>query len=266
MSKSRADMTPEELEAFRKEQRERKQRSRDKSRAERERQKQIVTEQNDPLKRWERNRAENPKQYAEILQRRDDNLDDLAWLEADTALLRAGKDVSTEDLLNVAASALLNIEAYVYDDHLYCPTDWLQEFQFAYESNLTTHKNDEYYLFGVKHVRVPRDLWLEFCELAGAYVKRVMPDWEQDETARRVAAAMKPPVSQVDRGAMRECPSCHVLANSRWIPDSIWNEYEKKGCYRCHKCRDAERKLRQATIQPTTIETIFDSHGRVKDQ
>lgn len=268
MSKSRAEMTAEELEAVRKEQRERKQRSRDKQRAERERQKQIQVERDNPHAIWQRNRVERADEYAAILQRQSENQDDLAWLQVCISYLKAGKEPEVEDVLNVAASALLNIEQYGYDDHLYCPTEWLQEFTFARESALRTIKNVEYYEFGVAGLRAPRELWTQFVELAGTYIKGTMPDWEQDETARRIVGSMRQPAPTYERGAMRECPSCHARANASWVPDSIWDEYTEKGIqYRCHMCRDAERQSRAqatSTILGSTSgkDTIFGGFGR----
>jgi hypothetical protein len=247
--KDRKEMSPEELEGLRKKDSERKKQQRDRQRTERERQKVVAAEQNDPVKRWERNRLERAEEYAAILQRQQENLDDLAWLETYTALLKAGKEPGVEDVLNVAASALLNIEQYGHDDHLHCPVEWVQEFTFAHDAALRTGKNVEYYEFGVVGLRVPRDLWTAFVEQAGAYIRRVMAEWESDETARRVVAAMRPPTPTY-RGAMRECPSCRIQANSTWIPDSIWNEYETKGIrYRCHQCRDAERRSRTEAVK-----------------
>jgi hypothetical protein len=247
--------------------RKQKQRARQKEEAVRKRQQ--WDEANDPVKRWERNRVEREAEYQAILQRQQENLEDCTWLESYAALLKAGKEPDVEDVLNVAASALLNIEEYGFDDHLYCPTEWLQEFTFAYESALRTGKNVEYYEFGVSGLRVPRELWTEFVELAGAFIRRLMPDWESDETARRVVAAMKPPAPTYDKGAMRECPSCRVAANATWVSDAIWNEYEAKGIrYRCHQCRDAERQSRAQTtgtiLGTTCKDTIFDGWGRVK--
>lgn len=270
MSKSRAEMSAEELEALRKEQRERKQRSRDKIRAERERQKQIATEQNDPLKRWERNRAERPDEYQDALDRVEMNAFNERKMREAIASIRAGNAPFAENdvtLIDLCEDALASVDAFGFDDHLYCPTEWLEEFQMAHESSLVTGKNREYYEFGVVRCRIQRDLWLEFVEVAGAFMRRTMPDYASNNVAARVVGSMKQPIQPHDKGAMRECPSCHVLASQKWIPDSIWNEYEKKGIkYRCHQCRDTERKsVAQATstiLGSTSKETVFDGWGR----
>lgn len=244
----------------------RKQKERQRKREDAARKKQEWMEKNDPQARWQRNRVEREAEYQAILQRREENLDDLAWLQTYTALLQADKDVPLQDLLNVAACALLNVEQYGYEDHLYCPTEWLQEFTFAYESSLRTGKNVEYYEFGVGALRVPRDLWQAFVELASAFIKRVMPNYAGDETARRVVASMRQPI-HYDKGAMRACSSCQ--APSTWMPDAIWNGYQEKGVrYLCHKCRDAERQSRAQAVSTilgvTSKETVFDGWGRLK--
>jgi hypothetical protein len=273
MSKSRAEMSAEELEALRKEQRERKQRSRDKIRAERERQKQIATEQNDPLKRWERNRAERPDEHQDALDRAEMNALNEREMRQSIANIRTGNAPFEEDditLLDLCEDVLNSINTYGFDDHLYCPTEWLDEFQMAYESSLVTGKNREYYVFGVVRCRIQRDLWLDFVEVAGAFIKTT-PDYASNDVAARVVGSMKQPTQPYDKGAMRECPSCRILANSAWISDATWNEYEAKGIpYRCHACRDAERKSRaEATsvvLSSTSKETVFDGWGKVKDR
>jgi hypothetical protein len=237
-------MTPEELEAFRKEQRERKQRSRDKQRVERERQKQIAAEQNDPVKRWERNRTERPDEYQDALDRAEMNAFNERKIREAIANIRSGNAPFGENditLLDLCADVLASIDAYGFDDHLYCPTEWLDEFQMAYESSLVTGKNREYYAFGVARCRIQRDLWVEFVEVAGAFIRRTMPDWEQDEIARRVVGLKQP--TQPYKGAMRECPSCRVLANSVWISDAAWARYAEKGIvYRCSLCIGRDKK------------------------
>lgn len=264
-------LTAEQVETLRKKREEarlRKQKQRAKQREKVSLEKQQGLEKNDPVKRWQRNRVERANEYAVILQRRAENLERLAWLQTYAELLKAGKDPNVEDVLNAAASALLNVEEFGFDDHLYCPTEWLQEFQWAYESALRTRKNIEYYEFGVAGLRVPRNLWIEFVELVGRYIKRVMPDWADDETARRIVAAMRQPIP-MRKGAMRKCPSCQAFDTQTWMSDEMWNEYEAKGIrYRCSRCREAEQRSRaQATstiLGVTGKETIFDTFGRVK--
>jgi hypothetical protein len=268
--KSRSEMTAEELEALRKEQRERKQRSREKIRAERERQKQIATEQNDPVKRWERNRAERPDAYQDALDRAEMNAFNERKMREAIVNIRAGNAPFEENditLLDLCEDVLNSIDTFAFDDHLYCPTEWLDEFQMAYESSLVTGKNREYYEFGVGQCRISRDLWLEFVEVAGASIKTI-PDYASNDVAARMVGSMKQPTQPYDQGAMRECPSCRVLANSVWISDAIWNEYEKGIPYRCHKCRDAERKSRTevaSAVLGSTAGAVYDKFGRVKD-
>jgi hypothetical protein len=261
-------VTVEQAETLRKKREDarlRKQKQRTRQRTERARQKQEWMEKNDPLARWERNRVERANEYDVILQRREENLNDLAWLETYIALLKSEKEPNVEDVLNVAASALINIEEYGFEDHICCPTEWLQEFQWAYESSLRTRKNVEYYEFGVAGLRVPRDLWQDFVELAGGYIKRVMPNYTEDETARRIVAAMRQPIP-IPQGSMRMCPQCKAFDTQTWMSDETWNEYEEKGIrYRCARCREAERKARaESTLGVIGKETIFDTFGRVK--
>jgi hypothetical protein len=245
MSKSRTEMTATELEAVRKEERERKQRSRDKQRAEREHQKQIAQEQNDPLKRWERNRAERPAEYQDALDRAELNALNEREMSEAIANIQAGREPFEENditLLDLAQDVLASVDTFGFDDHLYCPTEWLDEFQMAYESSLRTGKNREFYEFGVGLLRINRELWLEFVEAAGNYFKAA---GESHEVAVRVISMMRPPLPHVDRGAMRTCPLCNSLETSVWMSDAIWNEYAGKGIrYQCYRCREAEQKSR----------------------
>src|SRR5208282_5389062 len=114
-----------------------------------------------------------------------------------------------------------------------------------YEQAVALGRNLEWYQFGVAGLRVPQNVWANFVELAGVYICRMMPNYEEDETARRVVAAMRPPAPTYDQGAMRTCSSCHAFETQQWMPDAMWDEYEAKGIkFRCHKCRDAEKKAR----------------------
>ena len=210
-------LSPEEVTAIKKREdaRLRKQKQRAKQKEEATRKKQERAEAIDPLARWQRNRTERAEEYAAILQRQKENLDDDAWLRTYTALLKAGRmtnAIDAELLLDIAACAWLNIQEHYYDDHFYmCTKEMAGHFQpvasvqfvevpvelfhTGYvvsqerksEGNLKI-ANIEWFEFGVAAVRIPKDVWEAFLDEAAPFIRRTMPDLQDDEFAQFIVA------------------------------------------------------------------------------